>query len=217
MRAMAAIVVLATALAGCGPGDTRKIDATAVAAPQPADVMRETFSKCAWGEVKGASASIWSFACGAEAGNVRLVADDALPGFVIESTDAAAPGRSVAIRFFPKAPDAPIESILDAVRAASPGEQTATCAFTPALGGDHEGKAQYVLAPVGPARAAYDRAFAGDEIPEPPCGALGISHTGDRTFEVIAPDKVAFIEFGSEIQIFDATTLKVAEAAEAAH
>lgn len=211
MRTLAAMAVLAAALAGCSPGDTRKVDATAVAGPQPSDGMRETFSNCTWGEVKGASASIWSFACGAGAGNVRLAADDALPGFVIESTDAAAPGRSVAIRFFPKAPDAPIGSVLDAVRAASPGAQTATCAFMPAPGADHEGKPHVVLSPVGPAREAYDRALAGDDVPEPPCGDLGVSHVGDRVFEVVAPDKVAFIEFGSEIQIFDASTLKVVE------
>jgi hypothetical protein len=209
MRAMAAMIVLATALAGCGPGDTRKVEATAVTAVAPPEGMRETFAKCTWGEVKGAAASIWSYACGADAGNVRLVADDALPGFVIESTDAAAPGRRTAIRFFPKAADAPVESILDAVRAASPGPQTATCGFMPAQGVDHQGHPRFVFSPLGEARAAYDRATAGDNIPEPPCGAMGPSEAGDRVFEVIAPDKVAYIDYGSEIQIFDAKSLKV--------
>lgn len=210
MRAVAVMAMVA-ALAGCSPGDTRKIE-PATSAPQPSQGMRETFSKCTWGEVRGATASIWSFACGADAGNVRLVADDALPGFVIESTDAAAPGRSVAIQIFSRPADAPIEAILPAVRAASPGPQTATCAFAPAPGVDHEGKPHVVFSPVGPALVAYTAALAADEIPEPPCGDLGVSHVGDRVFEVLAPDKVAFIEFGSEIQIFDANTLKAVEA-----
>jgi hypothetical protein len=175
--------------------------------------MRETFTNCTWGEVKGATASIWSYACGADAGNVRLAADDALPGFVIESTDPAAPGRRTAIQIFAKPQDAPIEAVLDAVRAASPGPQTATCGFMPAPGVDHEGKPRFIFSPVGEARAAYERAITGDTIPEPPCGAMGPSEAGDRLFEVIAPDKVAYIDFGSEIQIFDASTLKVIDAA----
>lgn len=212
MRAMATMAVLAAALAGCSPGDTRKVDAAEIAAPQPSQGMAETFSNCTWGEVKGATASIWSFACGADAGNVRLAADDALPGFVIESTDPAAPGRRTAIRIFAKPADAPIDAILDAVRAASPGPQSATCAFAPAQGVDHAGRPRFMFTPVGEARAAYDLAVTSDNIPEPPCGAFGPSEAGDRVFEIIAPDKVAYIDFGSEIQIFDASTLKVVEA-----
>jgi hypothetical protein len=41
---------------------------------------------------------------------------------------------------------------------------------------------------------------------------MGPSEAGDRVFEIIAPDKVAYIDFGSEIQIFDASTLKATEA-----
>ena len=213
MRAIAAVMIVAASLAGCSPGDTRKIESAAATAVEPSAVMRETFSKCAWGEVKGATVSVWSFACGADAGNVRLAAGDALPGFVIESTDPAAPGRRTAIQIFAKAPDAPIDAILDAVRAASPGPQTAACGFMPAPGVDHAGKPRFIFSPVGEARAAYELAITGDQIPEPPCGPMGPSEAGDRVFEVIAPDKVAFIEFGSEIQIFDASTLTVTEAA----
>lgn len=206
MRIVAAVLTAAL-LAGCGPGDTRKLDPTAVHAPVPSQGMRDTFAACAWGEVKGALASIWSYACGPGAGNVRLAADDTLPGFVIESTAADAPGRNVAIRFFDKPADAPIESILPAIRAASPGPGSAACVLAPAV--QTGAPARYVFTPEGPAKAAYDAALAGDVIPEPPCGALGVSHVGDRSFLVIGPDKVAYVDAGSEIQIFDVGTLKL--------
>lgn len=195
-------------LTGCSPGDTRKVEPAAAHAAEPSQAMRETFASCTWGEVKGAEASIWSYACGPGYGNVRLAPDDALPGFVVESTDPAAPARSVAIRFFDKPADAPIESILPAVRAASPGVGTAACVLAARVVEDGA-PASYVFTPEGAAKVAYDSALAGDEIPEPPCGELGVSHVGDRSFRVLSPEKVAFIEFGSEIQIFDASTLKL--------
>lgn len=211
MRILAA-VALAVLATGCGPGDTRKLDPAAASEPQPSQGMRETFASCTWGEVVGATASVWSYACGAGYGNVRLVADDALPGFVIESTAADAPGRSVAIRFFDKPDGAPVDAILSAVRAASPGPGSAACVLTPAPAADVGAPARYVFAPQGAARIAYEAALAGDVVPEPPCGPLGISHTGDRTFREIGPGTVAMVEAGSEIQIFDADTLKLKSA-----
>jgi hypothetical protein len=200
-------VLAATILAGCGPGDTRKVESAVTPAHAPSQAMGETFANCTWGEVKGAVASIWSYACGAGYGNIRLVADDALPGFAIESTDPASPGRNPVIRFFDKPAGAPIESILPAIRAASPGPGTDACVLAAARVSEDNAAPAFVLAPEGAAKTAYEAALAGDEIPEPPCGALGISHVGDRTFRVIGPDKVVFIEHGSEIQIFDASTL----------
>lgn len=209
MRTLLLAAVTVTFLAGCGPGDTRKVAPEAAHAPEPGQAMRDTFASCTWGEVKGAVASIWSFACGPGFGNVHLVADDAAPGFAIESGDPAAPGRNVVVRFFDKPAGAPIESILPAIRAASPGAGTAACVLTPLPVSADGATSAYAFAPEGAAKVAYDAALAGDVIPEPPCGALGVSHVGDRTFRIIGPDKVAFIEHGSEIQIFDVSTLKL--------
>jgi len=205
-----AVAVLAVAfLTGCGPGDTRKLEPAAATAPEPPQVLRDTFASCTWGEVTGALASVWSYACGPGFGDVRLAADDGLPGFVIESTADDAPARSVAIRFFDKPVDAAIDAIAPAVRAASPGPGAGACVLTAASPAEPGAPAHYVFTPEGAAKAAYDEALAGDVIPEPPCGPLGVSHVGNRSFRVVAPDKVAFIEQGSEIQIFDVGTLKL--------
>jgi hypothetical protein len=205
-------VALTLALGACNPGDTRKVDTETAAAPQPSESMRQTFAACTWGEVKGAKASIWSMACGPDAGDVRLEADDALPGFVLVSGVGATAMRHPAIRLFPKEAGAPLDAILPAVRAASPGPQTATCAFTAAPGVDHAGKTRYTFGPTGAAKEAYEKAIQGPDVPEAPCGPMGPSEAGDRTFEEIAPDLVAYVDWGSDIQVFDPATLKAAAA-----
>jgi hypothetical protein len=210
MRAVALALALATGACGQNPAKTA-VDAVA---PQPSPAARATFAHCAWGEVRGQTISMWSFTCPAGAGSVRLVADDVLPGFLTESTDPARPGRTVVVRLFDKAPDAPIEAVLEVVRALSPGMNTPTCVLAPAEGVDHVGKDHYVLAPTGAAKTEYEKQVVSDTVPTPPCGSLGVSADGDRFFMVAPgrPDKVMFVDRGSEIQIFDETTLRVHDA-----
>ena len=174
-------------------------------APTPPQVMRDTFVGCTWGKVQGATLSVWSYACDAQHGDTRLVADDSLPGFRF-------PGGKVAIAAFSKPAGAPIKAILTQVRAASPGPHSDTCALVP-IPGDHGGRQAYDLAPTGAAKAQWD-AFETDPNPtstvEPPCGFMGPGMVGDRYFETLRghPEIVVFIEAGSELQIFDADTLK---------
>lgn len=206
MRAVT--MALALTLAACSPA---KSPPPAPPNPEPSAAARQTFAACAWGEVKGATVSMWSYACGPEAGGIRLVADDALPGFALESAATPDSPDVVVVRLFDKPADAPIESVLEAVRALSPGLNTPTCAFEPATGVDHEGKGHFVLAPTGIVKAAYEKANSGDTMPEAPCGPLGISPVGDRYFTVVPghADKVMYVDRGSEIQIFDETTLRI--------
>lgn len=209
MRAAALFltIALAASLAACGPARKQAPEPT----PQPSAAAKATFADCTWGEVKGDTISMWSFTCGPGAGNVRLIADDVLPGFVLESTDPLRPERTVVVRLFDKAPDAPIGAVLETVRDLSPGMNTPTCGFAPAPGVDHAGQNHYVLAPTGAAKAAYDQAVASNAVVTPPCGPLGANTSGDRYF-MVAPhqqDKVMFVDRGSEIQIFDETTLRV--------
>ncbi|MDP3406340.1 MAG: hypothetical protein Q8S03_16740 [Brevundimonas sp.] len=188
--------------------------AEAASAPQPGQTMAETFGNCEWGEVTGSGLSIWSYACGPEAGNVRLVADDSLPGFAIESTGEGEAARRPAIMIFKKAADASVESIVEAVRAKSPGPHSATCTLQPVT---FEGAVpgSFGFEPTGAVKAAWDAFASGDgeaEPVEPPCGDLGPQMAGDRSFRVVEgdPTTVVFIEYGSEIQIFDPATLRPA-------
>jgi hypothetical protein len=170
----------------------------------------ETFAGCQLQEVKGAVLSINSYTCGTEHGNAHLEADNTLPGFVEVHDGTDGPTRTVKIRAFRKAARAPIEAVLAAVRAASPGPSTASCTFAPALGDDDTGAKRFSLVPTGAARVAWDASVDGGAPIDPPCGPLGVQFEGDLYFEVLPddPTTVAFIDAGSEIQIFIPATLK---------
>ncbi len=174
----------------------------------------ETFAACKLQDVKGATLSIKSYACGAEQGNVHLEADETLPGFVEVLDSSDGPMRIPKIRAFKKAAEAPVESILAAVQAAFPGPHTDTCTFAPAPGDDDGGGKRVVLAPSGEVKAAWDAAEQKGEPIDPPCGPLGVQFEGDLYFQVLAddPTTVVFIDAGSEIQIFIPSTLKAVTA-----
>lgn len=202
------VIICATAallVSACGRGDTHLIKPEA---PKPNAGMAETFSTCAWGEVTAAGLSVWSYACGKDRGDVRLVGDESLPGFMIESAGENGPIRTQAIQIFPREKDAAIDTILPAIRALSPGPATDTCEFAPAQGHEDSGKARFVFAPTGAAKEIWEKALTGAGEPVAPCGPLGEAVWGQLTFELIGHDKVAMIQHGSEVQIFDASTLK---------
>lgn len=189
-----AVVAPVIALSGCAPDKD----------PLPTKTAQETFKGCTWGKVTGKGLSIWSYACDSQ----KLVADDSLPGFVIESPGDQGVSRRTVIRVFPKAADAPFDSVLPAIRAASPGPMTARCELVVVPPADDLTGRLYELEPVGADKAAFDKANA-VEPGEPPCGDMGISAVGDRFFKELAddPTKVVLIDMGSEIQIFDPSTL----------
>lgn len=181
--------------------------------PQPSEGMQQTFSGCDWGKVEGAGVAVWSYACPAEFGNVKLIADPALPGFSLEGTQDGVTSRSPAIILFDKATGDDVSAIVEQVRAKSPGPDTATCALEQ-IEGESMLPNAWAFVPTGEAKARWEAAVDGDALgdaPEQgPCGPLGPQIVGDRAFVVVDgdPTKVAFIEFGSEIQIFDPATLR---------
>lgn len=186
-------IVVASALSACAPASAPQNEAQGT--PQPPQALSEQFGDCNWGEVRAAGVSVWSFACADQ----RLVGDEALPGFVREDGGQRYP----VIRLFEKAPEAPIDAALPAIRAASPGAET--CVLEPVSGGG------YQLMPTGEARRAYHAHINGEtEEPIIPCGPLGPSEAGMVIIEVVdgAPNIVAVISTPSDIPIFDWNTLR---------
>ncbi len=198
MRDYRVVILLALALAACKPASAPASHAPP--APQPSLAMQESFPNCTWGEVRASGVSIWSYTCPDQ----QLVADETLPGFARERDGQRYP----VIQLFAKPADAPIEAALPAIRAASPGGEACVLeAFSGVEGG-------YQLVPTGEALVAYQAFTSGksDQGPSLPCGPLGPSEVGARLIEIVAgaPDKVAVIDLGSDIQIFDAQTLRAA-------
>lgn len=171
--------------------------------PKPSKEFQQTFKGCKWGQVKGETLSIWSFACDKKHGDTRLEAANGLSGFVLKSQD----DETIAIQVFTKDKAAALDSILPAVQAASPGEYTDSCALVPMKSAPE----RYVLEPTGDAKTKWEAAETGGEPMDPPCGALGVNYVGDQYFEVLKgnPEIVVYYNMGSEIQIFDPKTLKI--------
>lgn len=189
------VVGLAAALAACVPASAPQ--SVAQSAPQPPQALSEQFGDCTWGEVRAAGVSVWSFACADQ----RLVGDEALPGFVREGGDQRYP----VIRLFEKELGAPIDAALPAIRAASPGAEACVLEHVTGEPG------RYQLMPTGEARRAYDASIGGQGVePFMPCGSLGPSEAGMRIVQIVegAPGKVAVIDTGSDIPIFDWNTLR---------
>lgn len=204
--------IVALSLAACQPADEPAAAPAAAAQTvvQPSETMQQTFSNCTWGEVQGGGLSIWSYACPAGAGDFRLVYDETLPGFAYEATYEGETSRRAAVVIFKKAADAPLDSILAAVRAKSPGPHSAECVLStvPSPEGEVAG-----FEPTGAVKTQWDAFASGAEGSEPmdaPCGDMGPQMSGDRGFRVLAddPTTVVFIEYGSEIQPFDPASIR---------
>ena len=200
------------ALTACTPAEDKTAapaPAAQAAAPQPSQTMQETFVNCTWGETTGGGLSVWSYAC-PQAGNTHMVYDASLPGFALEGTYDGQTARRPAIVIFKKAAEAPLDSILAEVRARSPGPHSATCILStiPTPEGEIAG-----FEPTGAVKTQWDAFSSGADGAEPmdaPCGSMGPQMSGDRGFRVLAddPTTVVFIEYGSEIQPFDFSTIR---------
>jgi hypothetical protein len=198
MRAYLTFVLTAVILTGCNK--------PAEKAAEPSQMMKDTFASCTWEKIDGKTLSIWSYACGPDMGNVRLVADDKVGGFSLAAMPPDALPSRVVIRTFSKDKTAPVTSVLPAVLKAT-GAHGASCQLVETDYGDW-GKV-WLLEPTGAEKAEYDRLNAIEPQPNP-CGELGIGPAGDRFFRVMADDpaKVIYYDMGSEIQIFDLATLR---------
>ena len=162
-------------------------------------------------DVRGAKLSIRAYECP----NARLLADDKLPGFVLESSGPDGTSRHVVIRTFVKFAPESIHAALPAIRKASPGPHTSTCVLK--VFRDNRNKAVdawFVLSPTGKAATAWEESDRKGGSVKPPCGPLGAQYAGDRYFEMMPddPSAVVFVDAGSEIQIFDPDTLKTIRA-----
>jgi hypothetical protein len=183
--------------------------------PKAPQVMDDTFRACKYMEVKGETLAMNAYACGPDFGNVHLVADETLPGFaLVEGSGPDAMTYRPVVRIFTKPKDGGIDVILPEIRKLSPGPSTATCTLQPypdPLDPDHSTRKLFALTPSGAAKAAWDKAVAVEPQDVMPCGPLGVGTAGDRLFEVMAddPTKVSYIDYGSEIQPFDAKSLRV--------
>lgn len=203
-------IAAVAALAACGPRAPIEDASQGAVEPQPDPAYAANFPNCTWGEVQSSGISIWGFNCEGS----RLVADSELPGISLAYQTPDGEGKAALIVLFPKAETDPLNAVLPAVRAASPGSATATCAFEEVP----DMVSFYQFMPTGEARKAYDALIsASGSDPEDadymPCGDWGPSESGMRVFTVVtgAGDKVAGVRLPSDLAQFDVRTLRKTE------
>lgn len=174
---------------------------------RPSPARAETFKGCRWGQVLGRTLSIWSYACPRSAGEQRLVPADDVAGFAIVPPTPG-PARQIVLRTFARPRGAPVSAILPAVLKAT-GRAMSSCRLV-----EHRTYGDWgtvwLLEPTGAQKRAYDIANA-REPQDNPCGALGIGPAGDRFFRPLPqdPTRIIYADMGSEIQIFDLSTLRL--------
>jgi hypothetical protein len=212
LKHITALTAITLALAACTPAPMSKPAEeapTAAAITPPPAHMAETFKDCTWGEAKGGGVSVNLYSCE----GIKYLSDETLPGILREYT--APDGKvytSPIIQVFAKAPDAPIDAVLEAVRKASPGGEKCTFQDAPeSFQGN--GPKVYVFGPTGKDKEKFD-AYVSGKGPDymDPCGPLGPREAGFITFEIHpeAPAKVVTIFWPSDIAPWDPASVKVA-------
>jgi hypothetical protein len=121
--------------------------------------------------------------------------------------------RRLAFRTFGKEPDQAPEALISTLLAAGAAPAEAHCALAPKEGAPPEGRQRFVLTPIADTKEAWLAAHAADPpvVTPLPCGAYGVALVGDRYFELdpAHPDRLVFVELGSELQICEPDTLEL--------
>lgn len=210
--------VAALAVAACMPSASQKAR-VAEKPVTPRAEMAKAFEPCTWGEVSGAGLVLYSYACGPERSSKRLVVDESLPGFAVESTDQGGhPTRETVIQMFFRSADDPVDAIATSIGAVSPALEGDSCALVPAGALNprpEDGRLRYIWAPTGEMKTRWEASKEEGQAMPPPCGPLGVQHSGAITFEILEddPTKVIAVTWNKEAQIFDPSTIRSTEPA----
>jgi hypothetical protein len=171
---------------------------------------------CAWSRVtdRGLGLALWAEKCDygfRRVGFAPSEKDAALYEVERDTAPGSAESREAVIRLFAK--DAK-ESIEDAIKRvaldSTPAERRPRCRAVPAKDVRlRAGRAAYLFAPDDDEEI---RRKAGGEIPDPPCGELGLSYDGIAYFEYHPaenPRRFAFVVIGQEEHaLFDEDSLE---------
>jgi hypothetical protein len=141
--------------------------------------------------------SIETTDCRYSTGHWRVQVEPGLPGLVLWAEDARI---DTVLQLFQKRPEDGIDAILPTLRAQGHIPDDDDCRFVPlATQPVARTRALFEIRPFG-ARQQRLAATPADEVPDPPCGAMGWSTHGVRYFmtDLRRPDRVVFINLGQD-------------------
>lgn len=157
---------------------------------------RQAYEGFVWKEITGAGLKLWA----QENGQIQLMADTALPGFVIKRKDL--PGSQPVIQVF-DLPHRNIDDALETLERSADWNPCETCRFKE-IPSKRKGVRRFILLPDGRYAQKMDSLMLSEPLPSP-CNGWGVGNSGQRFFEIHDnhPDKAIFMEIGQDAPLFD--------------
>ncbi len=159
---------------------------------------------CVWHWREGGGIGLWAEICVFNGTVWQVRWDDERAAFVTRSGDGV---MGVAVQGFTLPPGAGIAALSNTLIAADHLEAEAACAWQAiALRPAPPTMTFYVLTPTDPETLAPS---AVGEVPDPVCGAYGVSTHGVRYFitDLRWPDHAIFVDEGQERPLFDPSSI----------
>lgn len=183
-----------------------KVQAGEVSGGPPMPFYSTDKAACAWSWQEGKGIGVWTEVCQFDNGRWKVDYDAANDWYAL-SVDGGEPYP--VLRQFHVTPGTGPESLLPELKRAGLVLDDAECVFAaytnyPAPAG----WSLWEVVPTGARKEAYD-SQPGDEVPEPPCGELGmaVDITGFFAMEQSHPDRVLYMNLGQDGTMFDPFSL----------
>lgn len=168
--------------------------------PQPA--RAPSSAGCQWAWKQGGGIGFWAEDCDLDTGQWRIAYDAGKQRFV-QTVDGKDPVPVIYLFDLPL--DIGVDSLLPGLRKAGLIKDTDDCVFAP----DEENKKGaerllYQVVPKGKLLEAFNK-LPGDEVPEPPCGELGLLPDAVGYFMTDAklPGKILYLMLGQDQPLFE--------------
>jgi len=193
----------------CAPRDDVSVRfpaQTAEGAP-PAPFFATDTRTCTWVWRAGRDIGLWTEDCSFATGHWAVAYDEANDQFAL-SVDGGEPYPVV--RQFHLAPGEELAGLLTALKSKGLIRDTADCQFAPAA--DQQvpaGWSAFEVVPTGKLKEMFE-AQPSDEVPEPPCGEIGLMPDGAGFFLVHKdhPDRVVHVDLGQDGTMIEPFTLR---------
>jgi hypothetical protein len=178
-----------------------KYDAEDVAGATPQPFFQTDTKACKWVWRTGKGIGIWAEDCKFDTGVFSVTYDAASDSFMQGTGTDSYP----VLRQFHKKPDEGPDALLPQLKAAKLIPDDDECKFAPSEPSQNFGTwTTYDIVPLGKRKAAYE-AQPTDEIPDPPCGELGLAvdFVGYFMIDSGHPDRVIYVNLGQDGSFFD--------------
>ena len=185
-----------------------RVKAQVVADAPPVPFYSTDKVKCTWNWLTGKGIGLWAEDCAFDTGHWTVAYDEAADQFTL-SVDKGDP-YPVLRQFRVETGQGP-DALLPALKAKGLVLDNAECQFAPSTEQIlPKGWAAWQVVPVGKLKKDFD-ALPRDEIPDPPCGDLGMTVDSIGFFMISAdhPERILYVDLGQDGTMFDPYSIRL--------